>query len=56
MECEHNTTIVIFDNGVYKIEKCTWGCGEALVSMDDGNMTYTVTISDLFERIIELEG
>ena len=46
--CEHNTTIVKYDQGNVQVEVCTWGCGQTLIGVKDvTGLTRTFTIAEL---------
>ena len=51
--CEHNTTIVKYDQGNVQIEVCTWGCGQTIISVKGAD---TVTESFTVREIVALRA
>lgn len=54
--CEHNTTIVKYDQGNVQVEVCTWGCGQTLIAVKDASgLTHTFTHAELAALREEVE-
>ncbi len=46
--CEHNTTIVKYDQGNVQVEVCTWGCGQTIISVKRADaVTESFTAAEL---------
>lgn len=57
--CDHNTTIVKYDQENVQVEVCTWGCGQTIISIKRADaVTESFTASELAtlrERVEKLE-
>ena len=46
--CEHNTTIVKYDQGNVQVEVCKWGCGQTIISVKSADaVTESFTAAEL---------
>ena len=55
-KCEHNTTIVKYDQGNVQVEVCTWGCGQTIISVKRADaVTESFTASELSALRAEVE-
>jgi hypothetical protein len=55
-KCTHDTSIEKFSIGRLIVSRCTWGCGELLISiLDDNGMTTTRTVNEIEAAAQRLE-